>query len=374
MNTVVERDEAWMRRAIECARRGWGQTHPNPMVGAVVVESDQLLSEGWHECAGKPHAEPNALNPLHGRDLSRATLYVTLEPCSTWGRTPPCTERILQSGIKRVVVGARDPNPAHAGRAFGLLREKGIEVVGPVLERECNDLNLIFNHWIVQKKPFIAGKLALTIDGCIATRAGHSQWITGPVARQDVMQWRRYFPAIAVGSETILNDNSALTARIADQPVSCGVRLILDRRFRLEKQSELTVFSDSFAAKTVLFIDQKRLQEKTESVKLFQEKGVQFVPVKEGDSLAAMEAYAVEHGLCGVYLEGGAGVLSAALEQKRLDYLFIYQAPKILGDREARRGFSGRSPLEMSDALTLDDVHQTVLDPDHLVRGKVVYP
>ncbi|MDR2863781.1 MAG: bifunctional diaminohydroxyphosphoribosylaminopyrimidine deaminase/5-amino-6-(5-phosphoribosylamino)uracil reductase RibD, partial [Puniceicoccales bacterium] len=186
----------WMRRALTLAKRAWGNTHPNPHVGALIVESGVIVAEGWHERAGDAHAEINTLRALGRRPKPGATLVVTLEPCSTHGRTGACTTALLDAGISRVVAGTADPFPAHCGRGFALLREAGVEVVSGVLAGECADLNLIFNHRVTHGEPLVALKTATTLDGRIATRTGQSQWITGPEARADVMRWRRYFPAI----------------------------------------------------------------------------------------------------------------------------------------------------------------------------------
>src|SRR5947199_7538807 len=181
--TTPDQDEFFMRRALELARRVWGATHPNPTVGAVIVEEGQIVGEGATAPDGGPHAERLALLARGKTPRPGATLYVTLEPCSTQGRTGACTDAIIAAGIKRVVVGATDPNPEHAGRGFEVLRAAGVEVIDGVLARECSDLNLVFNHWITQGGPMIAAKSATTLDGKIAARTGESRWITNPASR-----------------------------------------------------------------------------------------------------------------------------------------------------------------------------------------------
>lgn len=205
-----------MRHAITLAQRALGQTHPNPLVGAVLVANGQLLAQGWHARDGGAHAEIAALEALrkNGGDPRGATLYVTLEPCSTRGRTGACTDAIIRAGITRVVIGAIDPAPGHSGNAISVLQKAGIAVSCGVLADECADLNLIFNHRITTGQPFIAAKVAVTLDGKIATRSGDSRWITAELARADVMHWRCYFPAIGVGVGTLLADNPSLTARL----------------------------------------------------------------------------------------------------------------------------------------------------------------
>jgi len=208
-------EEQLMVRALELARRGWGATNPNPMVGALIVEEGDIVAEGWHAKDGGPHAERAALAALGRRPRPGATMVVTLEPCSTAGRTGACCDAIKAAGIARVVVGTTDPNPAHAGRGADVLRAAGIEVLAGVRASECAELNLIFNHWITTGRPLIAGKVATTSDGYSHPPAGVDRWITGAAARENVHHWRRFFPAIAVGAGTVLADDPALTRRWA---------------------------------------------------------------------------------------------------------------------------------------------------------------
>jgi len=205
----------YMRLALSLARRGYGCTSPNPMVGAVLVKHGQVLGRGWHHRAGEPHAEIEALHDARPDAARGSTLYVTLEPCCTHGRTPPCTDAILAAGIKRVVVGATDPNPHHSGKAFALLRHAGVEVTQGVLAEDCARLNEAFNHWIVHRTPLVTVKAAMTLDGKIAAASGESKWITGKRARAYGMKLRQGADAILVGINTILADNPALTPRTA---------------------------------------------------------------------------------------------------------------------------------------------------------------
>ena len=189
-------DEFYMRHAAELARRALGETTPNPIVGAVIVRNGEIIGEGWHHKAGCPHAEIEAIRSANGANLEGSTIYVTLEPCSSWGRTPPCTDAVLREKFARVVIGCPDPNPKHAGRAVELLRSHGVEVTACVLEEECRKLNEAFFKWVTTGKPFVLLKLAMTLDGRIATQAGKSQWITGPDARRRVPQLRRWADAV----------------------------------------------------------------------------------------------------------------------------------------------------------------------------------
>ena len=212
----VGRDAAFMRRALRLARQGYGTTSPNPMVGAVLVKGGRIIGRGWHRRAGAPHAEIEALRDAQkrGHKAKGATLYVTLEPCCTQGRTPPCTDAIVAAGIRRVVVGAVDPNPRHRGRAFKILRRAGTAVTQGVMAEECARLNEAFNHWIVHRTPFVTVKAGMTLDGKIATAAGESRWITGEKARAYGMKLRQGADAILVGINTVLADDPSLTVRM----------------------------------------------------------------------------------------------------------------------------------------------------------------
>jgi diaminohydroxyphosphoribosylaminopyrimidine deaminase/5-amino-6-(5-phosphoribosylamino)uracil reductase len=364
-----------MRRAIDLARRAWGKTHPNPMVGAVLVEDGEVTAEGFHAKDGGPHAERLALSSLMRNPIPGATLYVTLEPCSTAGRTGACTDAILSAGIRRVVVGAVDPNPAHAGRGLDILRAAGVEVVSGVLGSECEDLNLIYNHVVAQGGAFLAGKLASTLDGRIATRSGDSKWITGEAARADVHRWRALFPAIAVGAGTVITDNPRLTARREGQPEECPVRFVFDGRLRSVIDRSLpAVYTDEFRARTVVVTTQhgglgyvRKLRDQGVGVWIFESASGR-VP------LALFRARCAEERIGGVLFEGGAELLSRALIERQLDYLFVYQAPVLLADERAKPALRGLRTEKLAQAIRLSGVRRQVLGDDFLVRGGVVYP
>lgn len=359
----------WMERAIALARKAWGQTHPNPHVGAVVLDaSGQVVGEGYHPAAGQPHAEVLALREA-GEAARGGTILITLEPCSTHGRTPPCVEAILSAGLKRVVVGAVDPNPVHHGRGLEILRQQGVEVISGVLAEECKDLNLIFNHQVVHQRPFVAAKVALTLDGRMATRAGHSHWITGDAARANVHLWRRYFPAILVGAGTVKADNPRLTSR-QEGEIWSPRRLILDRDLRTLSLPGRQVYTDEFHPRTVLLCSEKAPPERFATARSQGLSTWSFSPQADGhlDPQAIVRRLG-EEGLHGLYIEGGAAVFSRFLRAGALDYLFAYQAPLLLGDEEALAPFTGRDPAEMSGALRLTGVRHEVFGEDALTRG-----
>ena len=212
----------YMRLALRLARRGYGTTSPNPMVGAVLVKGAKIIGRGWHHRAGEPHGEIEAIQDAtrRGNSVKGATLYVTLEPCSTHGRTPPCTDAVLKAGIKHVIIGATDPNPGHRGKAFEILKRGGVKVAAGVLAAECAELNEAFNHWIVHRTPFVTVKAAMTLDGKIAAASGESKWITSEKARAYAMKLRQGADGILVGINTILADDPSLTVRRVQSPIS----------------------------------------------------------------------------------------------------------------------------------------------------------
>jgi diaminohydroxyphosphoribosylaminopyrimidine deaminase/5-amino-6-(5-phosphoribosylamino)uracil reductase len=368
-------DQDFMRRALALALRGWGRTHPNPMVGCVIVEDGNVVAGGFHREDGGLHAEREAMASLMRNPRAGATLYVTLEPCSTKGRTGACTDAIIAAGIGRVVAGATDPNPEHAGRGFDVLRAAGVEVVTGVLGPECADMNLIFNHWITRRAPLLAGKIAATLDGRIATRTGESKWITGEESRADVHRWRRLFPAVAVGAGTVMTDNPSLTSRVEGEPETCRIRFVFDGRLRSVVSGTLPrVYTDAFATSTIVVTTQhagigyvRKLREMGVGVWVFESPSGR-VPFAQFRLKCASE------GVSGVLFEGGAQLLSRALIERQLDYLFAYHAPVVFADERAKSVLGGLRTERLSQAIRLSGVRRLTLGDDSLVRGSVVYP
>src|SRR5471030_1124525 len=251
-------DQRHLRRALELAQRGSGLTLPNPRVGAVLVRGGRIIGEGWHQRAGAPHAEVHAVADAkkRGHSVAGATLYVTLEPCSTHGRTPPCTDLILREKIARVVFAATDPNPAHAGVAARLLRSAGIAVSSGLLAEEATALNRDFNWWIVRRRPWVVAKIALSLDGCIVTPPTDDRWLTSPAARTIAHELRWESDAILVGAETARQDNPRLTVRVPGRAlVRPGKvqpwRIVVTRSGKLPR--ELHLFSDRHRDRTLMF-------------------------------------------------------------------------------------------------------------------------
>lgn len=360
-----------MKRALELAQRAWGDTHPNPMVGALVVEGGEIVAEGWHEAVGKDHAEVAAIKALGREPKEDATLYVTLEPCSTAGRTGACTEAIIKRGFKRIVIGAIDPNPNHAGNGIKVLQKAGIEVISGILEEACTDLNIIFNHWIVKRTPFIAGKIATTLDGKVATRSGHSKWITGEIARADVHRWRRLFPAIACGNATALADDPAMTSRMEGNEVWCPRRFIFDRGLDTLRNPKLQVFTDAFKEKTTLVTS---IEQSSAALQRAEALGVEVWALPTDTRAWFFDAFlkrCASIGIIGVYVEGGANILSSMLDNKILDYLFAYRAPKLLADIKAPPCFIGQNIDRMDSAFSLKNIKHATFGDDQLMRGFV---
>jgi diaminohydroxyphosphoribosylaminopyrimidine deaminase/5-amino-6-(5-phosphoribosylamino)uracil reductase len=370
-----DRDELYMRRALELARRAWGETHPNPMVGALIVEDGQIVSEAWHAKDGGPHAEKAALAALGRAPRPNASLYVTLEPCSTEGRTGACTESIINAGLKRVVVGATDPNPEHGGRGFTVLRDAGVEVISGVLEKECTDLNLIFNHAISTKGPLLAAKVATTLDGKIACRTGDSKWITNELSRADVMRWRRLFPAIAVGAGTVAKDDPRLTSRIPGSKEWSPWRFVFDGLLRTVVDRNVPrLFTDEFHERTIVVTTPHGGQG---YVRKLMAMGVKVWVLESPTQRVPMHDFrkrCQEAGIPGVYFEGGSQLVSELLQDRQLDYLFMYRAPILLADDKAKSAFNGLRTEKLVNAVRLADVVHESFGDDAMHRGRIVYP
>jgi diaminohydroxyphosphoribosylaminopyrimidine deaminase / 5-amino-6-(5-phosphoribosylamino)uracil reductase len=364
----------WMSRCLELARRGAGHVSPNPMVGAVVVDAGgRLLGEGWHERYGGPHAEPNAVHMAeerHGAEALRdATLYVNLEPCSHFGKTPPCADLILEKRIPRVVAGMVDPSPKVAGQGIARLREHGVDITVGVLEQACRRLNEAFVHHVQTGRPLVTLKIAQTLDGRIATRSGDSKWISGEVSRRLVHRWRAELDGVLVGAGTAAADDPALTVRMVDgrQPV----RVVLDRNGSLPPH--LKLFSDGLAAETVAIVGEGTRPAYAEMLLAIGGR-ILDAPERDGhlDLLPVLERLGREGGRSGrpmqsLLVEAGLGLASALIRQDLADRLFLFTAPKVLG--EGLPGISFPGPERMADALSFTESAWEQVGEDMLFRG-----
>jgi diaminohydroxyphosphoribosylaminopyrimidine deaminase/5-amino-6-(5-phosphoribosylamino)uracil reductase len=374
-------DAAFMRLALRLARRGNGTTSPNPLVGAVLVKGGQIIGCGWHRRAGLPHAEIEALRDAqtHGYSPRGATLYVTLEPCCTHGRTPPCTDAIISAEIKKVVIGATDPNPKHAGKGFKILQRAGIEVVHGILSDECTRLNEAFNHWIIHHTPFVTVKAAMTLDGKIATAGGESKWITGEKTRAHGMKLRQASDAILVGTNTILADDPSLTFR--KRKAESGKRkqlrrIVLDSRARTPLDAK--VVSDEFAALTTIVVG--KLAPKKRVAALAKKTNVVIAPAKKSairhspsaiDLRWLLKKLGAEN-VTSLLVEGGGEVNASFLLGGFAQRVAFFYAPKILGGRAARKGVAGDGARNLSEVVQLHDVEWRKLGEDLLLTARVV--
>jgi diaminohydroxyphosphoribosylaminopyrimidine deaminase/5-amino-6-(5-phosphoribosylamino)uracil reductase len=296
-----ERDEKFMRAALREAKKALGQTSPNPAVGAVLVIGNQIVAKGHHRGAGRDHAEIECLRNFRAAVPARATLYVTLEPCSTEGRTGPCTDAIIEAGVRKLVVGAIDVNPRHSGKGIEQLRNAGVNVKEGVLAEDCAQTNEAFNKWIVTERPFVIAKCGMSLDGRLTRPVGESPWITGGSARHDAHQLRAQVDAILVGAETVRADNPRLTVRGvrgARQPW----RVVLTRSGKLSRRARL--FSDPFSSRTLIY---------------------------HRKSLTTVLKNLGERGVTSVLIEGGGDVLGQALDARLIDKVQLYLGPILTG-------------------------------------------
>ena len=331
-------DGAWMRRALALAERGWGQTAPNPMVGAVVVRDGAVVGEGWHAHFGAPHAEIEALRAA-GERARGATLYVSLEPCNHFGKTPPCTDAILAAGVHRVVAACADPSPVASGGA-DRLREAGVEVTLGVEEAAARELNAAFFHALSSDRPFVQLKLALSLDGALADHSRQPGWLTGELARREVHRMRAGSDAIAVGIGTALADDPELTVRHAPPPRVAPTRIVFDTSARLPRTSRLAQTAAQLPVIVVCWAPEPAHAAALEHT------GVTLLHAATSrDALVALR----ERGVRTLLVEGGAALASAFLQEALVDRLIIFRAPLVLGSG-ALNAFGSLPPSRAGDA------------------------
>ena len=350
-----ETDIYYMRMALEEARKGRGFTNPNPMVGAVIVKDGQIIAKGYHHCCGQGHAEVEAFKAAGDRDVTGATIYVTLEPCSHYGKTPPCADLIIRKKVARVVIAAMDPNPLVAGRGAERIRAAGIEVVSGVLAEESIRLNEIFMKYIVKKEPFVLYKSAMSLDGKTAAPNGESQWISCEESRRAVHELRHQYMGIMVGSETVLKDDPMLTCRIPGG--KDPVRIVCDSRLRIPMDCKLVQ-----TAKEIPLIVACSETASMKKMSQLQEAGVQVIPMEcEGDhiDLRQLMQQLGASGIDSILLEGGATLACSAFESGIVDKVQFYVAPMLIGGASSRTALGGSGIAHLADAWKLRDMQVT---------------
>ena len=350
-------EEKYMRRAIELAKKGSGHVNPNPLVGAVIVRDGEIIGEGYHECYGQLHAERNAIANAkkRGNSLEGSTIYVTLEPCCHYGKTPPCTEAIIEEKIARVVVGSDDPNPLVSGKGFQMLREKGIEVIPHFLKEECDAMNHVFFHYIRTGTPYVAMKYAMTMDGKIACYTGDSKWVTGEESRAHVQTLRNHYKGIMAGIGTVLADDPMLNCRI--EGGRDPIRIIADSHLRIPIDSQLvrTAGQQPLIVACLPDADEEKaaqLQEK--GVEVLRIPGVTTADIteeqKEVISLPVLMKELGARKIDGILLEGGGQLNESALQAGIVDRIYCYIAPKIFGGAQAKTPVEGQGLTRAADA------------------------
>lgn len=368
-------EEKYMRRAIELAKKGSGHVNPNPLVGAVIVRDGEIIGEGYHECYGQLHAERNAIANAKKRwnSLEGSTIYVTLEPCCHYGKTPPCTEAIIEEKIARVVVGSDDPNPLVSGKGFQMLREKGIEVIPHFLKEECDAMNHVFFHYIRTGTPYVAMKYAMTMDGKIACYTGDSKWVTGEESRAHVQTLRNHYKGIMAGIGTVLADDPMLNCRI--EGGRDPIRIITDSHLRIPMDSQLvrTAGQQPLIVACLPDADEEKaaqLQEK--GVEVLRIPGVTTADIteeqKEVISLPVLMKELGARKIDGILLEGGGQLNESALQAGIVDRIYCYIAPKIFGGAQAKTPVEGQGLTRAADAWQFNRIGMQEFGQDILLE------
>lgn len=359
-------DKKYMNIALVLAEKGKGFTSPNPLVGAVIVKNEKVIGQGFHQKAGGPHAEVHAVNNAT-ESVEGATMYVTLEPCSHYGKTPPCVELIIEEKIKRVVVATTDPNPLVSGNGLKNLKEAGIEVTVGVLEKESKQLNEVFNKYITTQLPFVVMKYAMTLDGKIATESGLSKWISSEDARKHAHLLRGYMTGIMVGIDTVLKDDPQLTCRVPGY--LNPTRIVLDSRLRIPEQSR--ILKDQQHAPTIIITTENAPSEKLTRLL---NNNIEVIIVPESKQKIDLK-YAMkilgEKAIDSILLEGGGTLNAAALESEIVDKVNLYVAPKMIGGEKAISPVRGLGVNSISEAFNIKNINYQGIGEDLLIEGYI---
>lgn len=358
-------NEYFMKKAIELAKKGVGKVNPNPLVGAIIVKEGEIIGEGYHEKYGEAHAEVNAFKSLK-EDPSEATLYVTLEPCSHYGKTPPCVDMIIENKINKVIIGMIDPNPLVAGNGINKLIAAGIEVKSGILEDECKKLNEIFIKYIITKKPYVVLKAAMSLDGKIATKTGESKWISCEESRLQVHELRNKLSGIMVGINTVITDNPELTCRT--QNGNDPVRIIVDSSLRIPLDSKVLKNKDG---KTMIATTKKADLKKMQALL---EDNIKVLIIKEKNGRVDLNDLMIKLGklnIDSILLEGGATLNYCSLEEKIVDKVMMYIAPKIIGGEKSKTPIDGNGINKLTDAFRLRNINTSIVGEDILLEGYI---
>ncbi|WP_297489255.1 bifunctional diaminohydroxyphosphoribosylaminopyrimidine deaminase/5-amino-6-(5-phosphoribosylamino)uracil reductase RibD [uncultured Cetobacterium sp.] len=340
----------FMQIALNEANKGIGAVNPNPLVGAVIVKNKTIISTGYHKSYGDAHAEVNAINKAKNQ-TEGATIYVTLEPCSHFGKTPPCVDLIIKSKFKTCVIGTSDPNPLVAGKGIEKLKNSGIEVIFGIMKKECEDINKVFFKYISTKLPFIFIKCGITLDGKIATKNFSSKWITNELAREKVQKYRNYFSGILVGANTVIQDNPSLKCSLKSG--RNPFRLILDRNLTIS--NECNIIYNNEDSKTIIITLQEN--ENSDKYNTFKNNfNISFILIEKNNTLKDILFKIGELGIDSILIEGGENVISQFFKENLFDGGEIIVAPKILGDSNAISFINGFSPNLIQDAFSLDNI------------------
>jgi diaminohydroxyphosphoribosylaminopyrimidine deaminase/5-amino-6-(5-phosphoribosylamino)uracil reductase len=361
-------DEAYIAQCLKLAELGTGTVSPNPLVGAIVLDAQgRKVGEGYHQRAGEPHAEIIALDQA-GERARGGTLYINLEPCNHHGRTAPCTERIIASGISRVVCGTLDPNPLVAGAGRDMLQNNRISVRYGYLEAECKKLNEIFFKYIVEKTPFVAVKLGLTLDGKIANRQGESRWLTGSFSRQYVHHLRHRYDAILTTAETVITDNPQLNVREIPNIKKQPIKIILDRRFRLNVDKYKVFKGDA-----PVWVVTSPLSQNHANAQRAKAQGIRVIEIEEAGGkidLKALMAFLGEEEISSVFVESGGQLVSSLIQDALVSKFYLFYAPKVLQDVMAKPGFGNRFQLDLPQAPQLEIIGSRQLEHDWVVEAQ----
>lgn len=363
----TDTDCGFMRRALELAERGRGFVNPNPMVGAVLVRDGRVLGEGYHERYGGPHAEVRAVEAAR-ENLAGATAYVTLEPCSHVGKTPPCADLLIRHQVARVVIGSLDPNPLVAGNGVQRLRDAGISVTTGVLEQECRALNPVFFHYITHKTPYVVWKTAMTLDGKIASVSGESKWITGEAARQDAQQLRHWLSGIVVGVNTVIEDDPQLTCRL--EHGANLTRIVVDSHLRIPLTAR--VLQNQRENQTIVATTEQAPSERCRELEQMGAKVLR-CPAQDGRvDIPALLRRLGEERIDSLLLEGGATLSDSFFRAGAVHRAVVYVAPKILGGATAKTPVGGQGIARLQEAVPLEIVQTESVGMDWKITAQVL--